>query len=282
MNCLSIKYLTSLSLTSSTLPIIVSTIISTIFSLLIIQPAGAFTVTFEHPDTQSSTKTTNTFEIDFDEIDLDGAGNVTSSGVTYTYSSDYEVIPADQYGGADGTGEYIRNSISDGTSFRIDISADQDYFGFWWSAGDSANTIKLYDNDSLVFTFDTQDIIDLLPNTSGTTITSIDGQTAYNTQNYYGNPNTGQNTPEPYAFINFYAEGSEVYNRIDFENPDARGRFESDNHTFSTFAQSPNQNVEVYVPFNFSPTIGLLLSGCGLLGIRYLKQRRQQQKLDIA
>ena len=36
------------------------------------------------------------------------------------------------------------------------------------------------------------------------------------------------------------------------------------------------------VPFEFSPGLGLLLSGGGLLGIRYLKQRRQQQKLDIA
>ena len=35
------------------------------------------------------------------------------------------------------------------------------------------------------------------------------------------------------------------------------------------------------VPFEFSPTIGLLLSGSGLLGMRFLKQRRQSKKLKM-
>ncbi len=35
------------------------------------------------------------------------------------------------------------------------------------------------------------------------------------------------------------------------------------------------------VPFEFSPGLGLLLSGGGLLGMRFLKQRRQSKKLEI-
>ena len=49
------KYLTSLSLTSATLPVIVSTTISTVLGLLIPQSAQAFTLDFQKaPDIDSN------------------------------------------------------------------------------------------------------------------------------------------------------------------------------------------------------------------------------------
>lgn len=49
---------------------------------------------------------------------------------------------------------------------------------------------------------------------------------------YSGNPNTGQNAGEKYAFFNFSASGGTVFNRIVFFNDGAGTGFETDNHTF--------------------------------------------------
>ena len=35
------------------------------------------------------------------------------------------------------------------------------------------------------------------------------------------------------------------------------------------------------VPFEFSPSLGLLLSGSGLFGFNYCRKRKQSQKLDL-
>lgn len=277
MSFLSIKFFQRDFFISASLPLIAS-----VFAIgsSVSRPAHAFRVTFEDPGTQNSTKG-SIFEIDFDdtgtdEIDVNGSDTVSNGGVTYSYTDNYEIITADQFGGADGIGEYIGNTSSN-ARYSVSIDQDQDYFGFWWSAGDSDNRIEFYNDGNLLFTFNTNNIVNLLPNNSTSTITSIDGSSIYNTQAYYGNPTatfSGQNSNEPYAFINFYAEGSEVFDRIDFYQTDDSGIFESDNHTFSASSPSIDESVEVEVPFNFSPTIGLLLCGMSLLGIKHLKKRR--------
>ena len=267
---------------------------TSLLSLSNAQPAKSFSVTFEAPNTQETSKS-DIFVIDFDdtgdptnEIDAIGGDSVTNAGVTYTYSdidtsNQYNILPADQYGGADGSGNYIRNDPNFTSRFSISINVDQVYLGMWWSAGDAGNTIEFFKDGTSLFTFDTQDITSLIPNSAGSTITAIDGTTQYNTQNYYGNPTTnfsGQNSTEPYAFINFYAGSGEAFDRVDIYQPDMNGKFESDNHTFSAVGQIPN-GTEVAVPFEFSPGLGLLISGGGLLAIKCLKKRALNKSLVI-
>ena len=87
-------------------------------------------------------------------------------------------------------------------------------------------------------------------------VTSIDGSATYNTQDYYGNPTdnfSGSNSGKLYGFINFYAEGNEVYDRIDIYQTNGGERFKSDNHTFSAIKQTPNNSVKTDVRRNFPP-----------------------------
>ena len=270
---------------------------TTLLSLLTAQPARSLSVTLEAPGTQESTKI-DTFVIDFDdrlpggvqnpdEIDRPGGESVTNplSGITYTYSnldSDnrYGLPVSSEFGGAGGSGRYITNVPNDTSRYRIATSEDQLYFGLWWSSGDNGNLIEFFNDGTSVFTFGTSDLVALLSNTGGSTITSIDGSSTYNTQDYYGNPNGG-NPDEPFAFLNFYAEIDEAFDSIEIYQNGTTGRFESDNHTFSNTAQVANASVEASasVPFEFSPSLGLLLSGGGLLGTRFLK-RKQTTKLN--
>ncbi len=272
---------------------------ATLINVFNAQSARSFSVTIESPTSQVSTKS-DIFTIDFDdsgasEIDTLVEDSVSNAGTTYTYSNfdntgnnEYSIPVADQFGGANGSGRYISNSPASGPNsqsrYTISIDQDQEYFGFWWSAGDVGNTIEFFNDGASVFTFDTSDILGLIPNSSGSTITSIDGSTTYNTPDFYGNPTTpflGNNNGEPYAFVNFYADSGQAFDRIDLYQPDGGGQFESDNHTFSAIAQSPFANSEITVPFEFSPGLGLLVSGAGLFGLKIAKRKKSANKLEL-
>ncbi len=64
----------------------------------------------------------------------------------------------------------------------LDLDTNANYFGFWWSAGDINNSISFFENGVLLATFDTADIVSLLPNSPTGKDTAINGST-YNTKN---------------------------------------------------------------------------------------------------
>ncbi|MFO0841683.1 MAG: PEP-CTERM sorting domain-containing protein [Gemmataceae bacterium] len=47
---------------------------------------------------------------------------------------------------------------------------------------------------------------------------------------YFGNPSTGQDPSEIFAFINFFADGGDSFDRVEFTNGPSTG-FEVDNFT---------------------------------------------------
>ena len=110
----------------------------------------------------------------------------------------------------------------------LDLSSENNYFGFWWSAGDVNNSITLLLNGTALATFTTANLAALLPDTAGTSVTAVDGA-QYNTINYYGNPADGEDTNEPFAHLNIIATGRQV-NQVLFSNP-GNTEFESDNHS---------------------------------------------------
>lgn len=143
-------------------------------------------------------------------------------------SAQLHVGNADQYGGAHGT-QYISLGAQSGTSDPVTLALGQhyNYFGFWWSAGDPLNGITFYHEGIELARFSTADITNLL---SGSTVTAIDGS-VYDTAQYKGNPNTGQNSHENYAYVNIILNGAS-FNSVKMDNSGSTGSgFETDNHS---------------------------------------------------
>ena len=210
----------------------------------------------------------------------------TAIGVYQASSSDqFRVIGADNYGGAGGIGNYFAIGSESGFTgpLVLDLNSDANYFGFWWSAGDANNTISFLENGVLYATFDTADIVGLLPNSPSGTVTAINGST-YNTQNYYGNPNNlAQDTQEPFAYVDVIANGL-TFNQISFSNANLFSGFESDNHSVAVgITDPPTGDVIVEsVPLTAAAqtpepgTAFLLVAALGGLGL--LKSRRSAVK----
>jgi T5SS/PEP-CTERM-associated repeat protein len=138
-----------------------------------------------------------------------------------------QIQKADAFGGAGGTGNYLTvnqsiNKASNPTT--LTFSNPQRYFGMWWSAGDPNNVLQFYSGATLLETFRTNDVVNFI-------------NASPNKKSFYGNPNNGKNTGEPYAFINFYANPSNTgltFNKIVLSNIGVGTGFESDNHTIAT------------------------------------------------
>jgi len=134
-----------------------------------------------------------------------------------TYSA-VAVRTANEYGGADGTGYYpvtsTSSSLGDLETSTLTFDTPQQYFGIWWSAGDSKNVLQFYDGSTCVALFNTQNLVDKLPST------------------YDGNPNKaflGQDSAEGFAYVNFFATAGTEFTSVVFTNNGSSG-FESDNH----------------------------------------------------
>ena len=193
--------------------------------------AGTIDLYVEAPTLQSSSVAGTTTE-NFDEIPVGTYGISVSTTIgTYGGSSadPFQIISADQYGGAGGTGNYFAVGSETGTpgidAVTLDLNSENNYLGFWWSAGQFSNTITLLQNGTALVTFTTAELLALLPNSVGTTVTAIDGA-QYNTADYYGNPNNGGDTTEPSAYIDIIATELQ-FNQVEFSNPGNTG-FESD------------------------------------------------------
>ena len=171
----------------------------------------------EDPGIQTSTLA-NTSHISFDSLPTGSSKNLSWNGVG-TYDNAY-ILAANQYGGAGGTGKYIVQSTSLGGSndvptTTLTLNTPSAYFGLWWSAGDVANKLSFYNGASLVASFTTASLVNVLP------------------ASYKGNPTPaflGMDASEKFAFFNIYGENGATWDSIVFTNAGSSG-FESDNHT---------------------------------------------------
>lgn len=187
--------------------------------------AASFIVTYE---AAGATHTTAGFDYTgvetFDGL-ATGVRSFTSdfggSSITGTYSS-VNILASDQYGGAGGSNYAVAGLGVGSNSYSISFAQTGDaginYFGYWLSALDAGNAVTFFNGESAVFTFTPTNVLDL-----------IGGDLAY-----YGKPGTGQNSSEPYVFLNFFYEGG-TFDRIVFtQQRSANGGYagyESDNHT---------------------------------------------------
>ncbi|MBA3921495.1 MAG: hypothetical protein H0X31_07280 [Nostocaceae cyanobacterium] len=195
----------------------------------------------------------------------DGTTNIGSYQTTL-------IENADQYGGAGGANKYFDvntgRSGNGQTVSTLNLTKSQDYFGLWWSAGDSNNVLTFLSQGKVVQTVTTADVVSYI------------GKLA-NKASYYGNPNSpfkNNDSNEPFAFINFYDVGG-TFDQVQFSNNGGSG-FESDNHTVASGYKAITGHVITAVPES-SSVFGVV--AIGLVGAAsVLKSQAKKKSLQLS
>lgn len=225
--------------------------------------ADAFTLTYQNPGVQNTTATFSSSGVENFNSRPAGAGQTfpsTFGGSPFsgTYTG-VQILPADIYGGAGGTGMY---PVAFGDSpYTVTLASPVNYFGYWLSSMDSHNQVTFYNGVTEVGTF----------NAGATIAPLLAGNPAY-----YGNPNPPFLGADPLglnAFVNFY-DTSGFFDRIVFSQLPGGGGYESDNHTVGLY-ETIGGNV-VPEPASW----GLLL--LGLLGIGGLLKTKPSRPQEMA
>ncbi len=181
----------------------------------------------------------------------------TGGAIKGSYSG-VDVLGADVYGGAGGTGNYAVTFSSEGYSLDLTstIAGGINYFGYWLSALDAGNNVKFFSKGKLLFTFDPVDVLNAI-------------STFANPGSYFGNPNaphTGANSGEPYVFLNFFNnQGS--FDRIVFAETPQSGGYESDNHTVGHFLTKGTGTVIETAAVPEAATWLMLIGGFAMVGM---------------
>jgi hypothetical protein len=189
----------------------------------------------------------------------------SGTGVASIYTGVYspiDVNPADEYGGAGGTGNY---DVVFGTSNTLTITNNRtgggvNYFGMWISALDAGNELQFYNGSTLVYTFTSQNLISAL------------GSCAYGHAGnaYCGNPSDYYaDSGELFAYVNF-TDTIGTFNKIVFTQ-NGGGGFETDNQ-----AVAYNSAID---PTATPEPAGIAVMGAGLFALLLARRRRPSDKL---
>jgi hypothetical protein len=194
----------------------------------------------------------------------------TSGAITGQYSN-VQINPADQYGGAGGTGKYAVTFTSQGDytlNLSSTIAGGVNYFGYWLSALDSGNQVSFYSKGTLLFTFDPSDVIAAVNKNA-------------NPGEYYGNPNpafAGQDSTEPFIFLDFFSK-DRPFDKIVFSEVNSGGGYESDNHTVGHYLTEGTGTGVPLSPGSFPGAVpepaswAMMLAGFGLVGLGARRRR---------
>jgi hypothetical protein len=162
------------------------------------------------------------------------------------------VIGFNQYGGAEHQGAYAVAGLGVTSSYSIafsDTGANGiNYFGYWLSALDAGNTVEFFNDGTSLGTFDPANVIAALGASSA---------------DYRGNPYTGENIGERYAFLNFYLTAGTFDQIVFLQKPGTAG-YESDNHTVGWYNKIGDGTEIPGVPE--PATWAMMILGIGMAG----------------
>ncbi len=219
--------------------------------------ADPFTISYLAPGVQASSASTNVETFNNATI---SNGTLTTTfnggGVTGTYTGSFALENSGEYGGANGTGAFITTGAGWGlgNTYTLTLSQNENYFGMWISALDAGNDLTFYNGGTLVDTFTPDDLIAAVGSCPGSA--------------YCGNPNSGQDAAEQFAFVNFY-DSTGSFNKIVFTQTTSAG-YETDNHTVATLAGAPGGSTLGVTP---EPSSLMMLSTGALTGAGILRRR---------
>ena len=183
------------------------------------------------------------------------------TNITGTFSGSFTIAPHDQYGGAGGLGNYITTSSTSGSDLKLthtNALPGINYIGLQISALDAGNTLTFYRSGVQVGQYGPANLIQQV------------GACPSTSNRYCGNPTTGENSSQQYAYVNFF-DLSGYFDEITFTET-CCGGFESDNYTVGYVdTNAVFQATNVPEP----PSTATLLAGlAGLLGITAWQRRR--------
>ncbi len=204
-----------------------------------------------------------TTTIDFNDGKLPTA---TDAFAQYSFSngSSNSSVRADMWAptGAEGeknTSNYL--AVFQGNNVIIDLQENLNYFGINWGAAHAGNTYSFYQGDTLLQSFNTQDIED------------AGGFYLYSNLHPgsgLGSENGGQGN----GYAHFYAEGeNELFNRIVISQVGGGG-FETDNHSFHV-GDGRFTGFDPEVSSTSVPEPGMVLGLASVVGGTILKRRRK-------
>lgn len=190
------------------------------------------------------------------------------AGAVGTYTGDGTVIANNLYGG-NNEGNYL--GIISGSTSTLSFASPVEYFGLYFTAGDGRNSFEIKSAGVTLLSFNTQRLIQLLPNTANGRITAIDGN-EYRTRDYYGQPTSNLNASEPYSYIHIIGGAGTTFDQVVLSQASGGAIFESDNHSIRATAPAIPAtfvNITQAVP---EPTSAIL----GLFGAVSLLVRRRR------
>jgi hypothetical protein len=177
---------------------------------------------------------------------------------TLSTSGTLAIVAADIYGGAGGTGNYFAVGAQSGSADPVTLTfkGPESYFGLWWSAADANNSVTFYSGSSALMTY----------NDASAFSFTTPGDA------YYGNPNNGGDTGEPFAYFNFNGTNGTTFTSVVFSNNDTTGTgFESDNFSVGAVPEPPSLVLA-----------GSSLAICALVSWRRRRRARLASRSGIA
>lgn len=231
-------------------------------------PGDSITLYLSAPLVQGSNVTgTGSLSDDFNSYATGNCPSSTNIGtLVASVASACYISNTQTYGGASstssspafgGSGSKFPATPFPGTgTITFNFPAAVKYVGFWWSAGNSGNTVEFLNSGSVIATYTSSTLMTQLgaapwsgayPSSRGN-LTSIGGD-SYPKGWYFGNPRgftsttpVSQSSVEPnypFVYMNLYLNGGLTADSVRFSGDG----FEFDNITTSTLAQTPQNSM---------------------------------------
>lgn len=153
----------------------------------------------------------------------------TFTGTCQSWNPSFYAGAADTSGNPSTGGSGTKMAVVPmGSEMVIELNAPANYLGFHWEAGNEYDRVRLYSGDTLLADFSFETLMSALEAVS---MTTQEGGSV-TSEDYFGNPVTGLQGHEPYAYVHISASIGVTFDKVVIsEDAGSPGMFEFDNMT---------------------------------------------------